>query len=191
MTNSPTFPIEFINNAQIVDDKDVFIIIKATNNEKKQCLVKIENNIGICKTVSAETNSLDYSYKLTDLSRNQDGNYEFNLTQMYSARVYLSVKYPLQLYIDSSKPGAIAIIDPDGFKTRDSNYYTIYDKFEFTYNNDGIWMNPTAVDFFSIPLQISIPTSTSAFQQAGLTDSRSQILNKVQEIFDAVESKEE
>jgi hypothetical protein len=32
MTNSPTFPIEFINNAQIVDDKDVFVTIKATNN---------------------------------------------------------------------------------------------------------------------------------------------------------------
>jgi hypothetical protein len=67
----------------------------------------------------------------------------------------------------------------------------IYDKFEFTYNNGGIWMNPTAVDFFSIPLQISMPTSTSAFQQAGLTDSRSEILNKVKGIFDEVGAKEE
>ncbi len=191
MTNSPTFPIDFINNAQIVDDKDVFVTIKATNNEKKQCLVEIKDNIGVCKTVTAETNALDYSYRLTDLSRNQDGSYEFNLTQMYSARVYLSVKYPLQLYIDSSNPGAIAIIDPDGFKTRDANYYTVYDKFEFTYNNGGMWMNPTAVDFFSIPLQISMPTSTSAFQQAGLSDSRSEILNKVKGIFDEVGAREE
>ncbi len=157
MTNMPKFPIEFINNARITDNDSTYIVAKATNADDKQCLVKIENGVGVCEAVTAQTDSASYSYKLSNLPKNSDGNPEFNLTQMHSGRIYVSMKYPLKLYIDSSKPENIAIIDPDGFKTRDSNHYTIYDKFEFTFNDKGLWINPTAVDFFSIPLQISLP----------------------------------
>ena len=104
MTTSPKFPIEFINNAEITDDSSTYIIAKATNTDKKQCLVKIENGVGVCEAVTAQTNSASYSYKLSDLPKNSDGNPEFNLTQMYSGRIYVSMKYPLKLYIDSSKP---------------------------------------------------------------------------------------
>ena len=183
MTNLPTFSIEFINNAKIADDKDIFIITKATNSDEKQCLVKIENNIGVCETVTAKTNSSDYSYKFTDLSKNQDGNYEFNLTQMHSSRLYISMKYPLKLHIDSTNPGDISIVDPDGFKTRDSNYYTIYDKFEFSYGDNGLFINPTAVDFFAMPIRISAPGSTSDFKESGLTKSRADVVKSVEDSF--------
>ena len=115
--------------------------------------------------------------------KNSDGNPEFNLTQMHSGRIYVSMKYPLKLYIDASNPGDLAIIDPDGFKTRDSNYYTIYDKFEFSYDSNGLFINPTAVDFFAMPIRISAPKSTSDFTASGLTDARSDILKGVGDIF--------
>ena len=74
-------------------------------------------------------------------------------------------------------------IDTDGFKTRDSNYYTIYDKFEFSYDSNGLFINPTAVDFFAMPIRISAPKSTSDFTASGLTDARSDILKGVGDIF--------
>ena len=76
----------------------------------------------------------------------------------------------------------MAIIDPDGFKTRDSNYYTVYDKFEFTFNEDGLWINPTSVDFFSIPIKLSLPTSPD-LKSSGFSDKRSDILASVWKEF--------
>jgi len=191
MTISPKFPIEFINNAKITDNDSTYVIAKATNADDKQCLVKIENGVGVCEAVTAQTDSASYSYKLSDLPKNSDGNPGFNLTQMHSGRIYVSMKYPLKLYIDSSNPDNLAIIDPDGFKTRDSNYYTIYDKFEFTFDDKGLWINPTAVDFLSIPLQISLPSSLSDFKNSGLSDKRSDILVSVAKEFSQSESKNE
>jgi len=113
MTISPKFPIEFINNAKITDNDSTYVIAKATNADDKQCLVKIENGVGVCEAVTAQTDSASYSYKLSDLPKNSDGNAGFNLTQMHSGRIYVSMKYPLKLYIDSSNPDNLAIIDPD------------------------------------------------------------------------------
>jgi len=182
MKNLTNFPIEFINNAKITDNDSTYIIVKATNADDKQCLVKIESNVGVCEAVTAQTDSVSYSYKLSDLTKNSAGNPEFNLTQMKSGRIYVSMKYPLKLHIDSSNPNKMAIIDPDGFKTRDSNYYTVYDKFEFTLNENGLWINPTSVDFFSIPIKLSLPTSPN-LKSSGFSDKRSDILTSVWKEF--------
>ncbi|WHA05413.1 beta-1,3-glucanase family protein [Candidatus Bandiella numerosa] len=182
MKNLTNFPIEFINNAKITDNDSTYIIVKATNADDKQCLVKIESNVGVCEAVTAQTDSVSYSYKLSALTKNSAGNPEFNLTQMKSGRIYVSLKYPLKLHIDSSNPNKMAIIDPDGFKTRDSNYYTVYDKFEFTFNEDGLWINPTSVDFFSIPIKLSLPTSPD-LKSSGFSDKRSDILASVWKEF--------
>jgi hypothetical protein len=182
MKNLTNFPIEFINNAKITDNSNTYIIVKATNADDKQCLVKIESNVGVCEAVTAQTDSVSYSYKLSALTKNSAGNPEFNLTQMKSGRIYVSLKYPLKLHIDSSNPNKMAIIDPDGFKTRDSNYYTVYDKFEFTFNEDGLWINPTSVDFFSIPIKLSLPTSPD-LKSSGFSDKRSDILASVWKEF--------
>ena len=88
MTTSPKFPIEFINNAKITDDSSTYIIVKATNADDKQCLVKIESGVGVCEALTAQTDSASYSYKLSNLPKNSDGNPEFNLTQLHSGRIY-------------------------------------------------------------------------------------------------------
>ena len=70
MKNLTNFPIEFINNAKITDNDSTYIIVKATNADDKQCLVKIEGNVGICEAVTAQTDSVSYSYKLSYLTKN-------------------------------------------------------------------------------------------------------------------------
>ena len=99
MTISPKFSIEFINNAKITDNDSTYIIAKATNTDDKQCLVKIENGVGVCEAVTAQTDSASYSYKLSNLPKNSDGNPEFNLTQMHSGRIYNFKGYFMDTYI--------------------------------------------------------------------------------------------
>jgi hypothetical protein len=184
------FPIEVINNANIISDQDMYLVATAVK-DYKQCIVKFADGIGDCEELTAETNLQEYNYKLSNFPLNSDNNPEFHLSEMSSGRVFLSIKYPLFLNIDSSNPKNLTIISPDGCKSTDRNYYTIYDKFEFTYNAGGLWINPTSVDFFSIPLKISLPSSTSSFKESGLEEARSDILDNVTREFGKYSSKDE
>lgn len=172
-------PVEIVNHTKIADDSAVYIAIKATNpSTNKQCLIHFDQSgHGTCDDVSAQTRFSDYSYALSSLPA--DGNnHVMYLPKVNSGRIYFSIGTPMEIFIDASNPGAIAIIDPDGFKPRDVNYYTLYDKIEFSYNDVGVWVNPTAVDFFSLPIQLQLKGLTS-----GLSQSRAAILNQVQTIF--------
>ena len=122
-------PVEIINNTKIADDNAVYIVVKATNpSTKKQCLVHFDKDgNGSCEDVTAQTHFSDYSYALSTLP--SDGNNRLiHLPKVDSGRIYFSVGTPMDLYIDASNPGSISIIDPDGFKPRDNNYYTLFDK---------------------------------------------------------------
>src|SRR5579872_3333920 len=179
-----SLPVEIINNVKIADDSKVYVVVKATDPAThKPCLVRFDKDgKGTCEVVTSQTHFSDYSYSLAALPSN-GSNHLISLPEVDSGRMYFSVGAQLNMYIDASNPGAIAIVDPDGFKPRDENYYTLYDKIEFSYNDHGVWVNPTAVDFFSIPISIQLPGSTSGFKQAGLLKSRSDILNQVHTIF--------
>lgn len=180
-----SLPMKIINNTSIADDSNVYIAIKATNpSTGKQCLVhfdKMSGN-GSCEEITPQTHFSDYSYALSDLP--QDGNKrQIYLPQVSSGRIYFSIGIPMDMYIDTSNPGNLTIVDPDGFKPRDTNYYTLYDKIEFSYNNNGSWINPTAVDFFSLPIRIQQTGSTSGVTTAGFSQSRADILSKAHDIF--------
>lgn len=177
-------PLQLVNNTKIADDSAVYIVVKATDpSTKKQCLVHFDKDgNGTCEDVTAQTQFSNYSYALSTLPA--DGsNRLVHLPKVDSGRIYFSVGTPMDLYIDASNPGSIAVVDPDGFKPRDVNYYTLFDKIEFSYNDMGAWVNPTAVDFFSLPIGLQLPGSTSGFTQAGLTQTRAAILNQVQTTF--------
>ncbi len=177
-------PVQIINHTKIANDDAVYIVVKATNpSTNKKCLIRFDKDgNGTCEDVSALTHFSDYSYPLSSLPSDGD-NHVVYLPKVISGRIYFSVGSPMDLYIDASNPGAITIIDADGFKPRDVNYYSLYDKIEFSYNNGGVWVNPTAVDFFSLPIGLKLPGSTSGFTQAGFTGSRADIFNHVQTIF--------
>jgi hypothetical protein len=117
--------------------------------------------------------------KLSSLEKDGNGNHIFHVAHIQSGRIYFSINSPLSLYFESSTQ---TIPDPDGFKTRDPNYYTLYDKVEFSFVDAGIWFNPTAVDFFSLPIEISDNSSVTT-KDAGLVDSRTAIFAKARSIF--------
>lgn len=181
-----SLPVEIVNNTKIADDKAVYVVVKATDPAtNKPCLVRFDKDgKGMCEVVTPQTQFSDYSYSLASLP-SSGSNHLISLPKVASGRMYFSVGSPMEMYIDTSNPGNLAIIDPDGFKPRDQNYYTLYDKIEFSYNNSGVWVNPTAVDFFSLPIGIQLPGSTSGFKQAGLLTSREAIFNQIHAVFNA------
>ena len=170
-----TFPITIDNQTNIATDENVYVAIKAIIDDK-DCMMAFDNSgNGTCEIVNKESDLSKYNYSLASIP------HQLNLPQTASGRVYFSVGYPVRLHVD---PNTDKIVDPDGFNPRDTNYYTLYDKIEYTFNDNGTWMNPTAVDFFSIPIRITQEGSTSSVKEAGYSSSREQVLDKVSQTFE-------
>lgn len=168
------FALTITNNTKIATNNQVYVLVKA-NTGTKDCFMQFDaNGYGTCETVNSNTKSETFSYKLSELPST------IYLPKTISGRIYFSIGYPMDMFVD---PNTLKIVNPDGFKPRDANYYTLYDKVEYSYTDAGTWMNPTAVDFFSIPIAISQPDSTSGATQAGLSESRSNIMQQIQGIF--------
>lgn len=181
-----TFPIELVNNSAIATDDEVYIVIKGENpSTKKAVFAQINPTTGIATVVqvNASTNANLYNYKLSELPL-IGGKRTLYLPYLASVRIYFSIQYPMDLHVALDNTGAYTIPDPSPFDPTDSNYYTLYDKIECTFDAvTGTYSNPTAVDFFSLPLQLEQSGSTSAFTISGFTDSRANIISVVQGQF--------
>lgn len=186
-----TFPIHLVNHSQLKsDDGDsppiyIFIKAKQPDNRHKPCVMKLTSRkngaLAQCKTVKPDTKLKPFNFTLSELPKVSDSNsnhaHQLYLPKAISGRIYLSVGSPMEMIVKHDNKGNLTIPDPDGFKTRDPNYYKLYDKVEFSYNDLGTWMNPTAVDFFSLPLGIHQPSADNR-QKAGFTTSSRQAILK-------------
>lgn len=153
---------------------NVYIVIKAQDTNNNACFLNLSNpSSTTCDVVNANTDSTSSQYSLDILSSpnyQKDYTFTFYAPFLTAARMYFSINYPMVLPIVSNVNGDLTITDPNAFNVMDPNYYTLFDKIELTYNEGGSWINPTAVDFISLPLSLSQPTSTSDFVSSGLTD---------------------
>jgi len=78
-------------------------------------------------------------------------------TPIFSGRLYISFETPVYINVSLSKTGAIGPAEPDEGSSTDPNYYTIWDKFEFTADGfDKLYSNTTCVDFVGIPMAYSV-----------------------------------
>ncbi|QFY42478.1 hypothetical protein F6R98_07445 [Candidatus Methylospira mobilis] len=171
-----------ISNKTNLSGVPVYLLIKAsTLNGNQQCIMSFDlNGLGSCNNITKDADLLDYeTVSLDYLPRDASGNTVVYLPQVGSGRIYFSVGQPLDLYYDINTG---LVTDPDGFNPRDVNYYTLYDKVEFSYTGNGVWTNPTAVDFFSIPISLT-DNNSQTVQSAGLTGSSYSIFKDVQNVF--------
>lgn len=168
------FPITIENNSKLMANNTVYIAIKASQ-DGHDCMMRIDDNgMARCEMVNSDTNLSIYNYALSSVKT------PIQLPRSESGRIYVSLGYPIQMHVDEKTN---KIVDPDGFNPRDSNYYTLYDKVEYTFTQNGTWINPTAVDFFAIPLHISQPGASSKVTEAGLSASRQTVINQVTDQF--------
>ena len=210
------FPIEITNNSGISSDHAYMLIkaeVQAGKDKGNNCFLDFSNGkLGVCKQVSLADPSWDSaaaSKSLLQLPKNANGNTEICVPHVASGRVYFSYKYPMDLPVVKDAEGKAKIVDADGFQPRDSNYYTLYDKAEFSFviGHDaetgkvwgGTWMNPTAVDFFSVPIRIEqkgstskihTPTGEKDLTATGFTEGRANIFTTLHQAIDKIADKD-
>ncbi|GAB4270418.1 MAG: hypothetical protein Tsb0018_02580 [Opitutales bacterium] len=179
---SQYFPVELVNNTNIASDEEIYVIMKAldpaTGNEA--FLAFDAQGVGAPASMTADTHSFEYSYKLSDLPVD-GGKRVLYIPRVESGRMYISIGYPMDMHVSEVGSG-LKIPDPDGFNPQDSNYYTLYDKVEFSYTDAGTWMNPTAVDFFSLPIRIEQSGSSTGYTTSGFYDARSSIFEQIRSV---------
>lgn len=177
-------PLKIDNNSKTLSNQDIYILIKGINpTTNSSCYVSIDSTTGIgtCVDTSGTTSSYSYSYPISSLLQTSDGCIIY-LPQVISGRIYVSLAYPLDLLTD---PASGVALDPDALNTSDPNYYILYDKVEFTYLASGspaVDFNPTAVDFFSLPLYIQLKTN-SGTQFSGFSQNRANIFSRIVAVF--------
>lgn len=178
------FPLEIANNTKVAGNDQVYVYIKAQtiNAPHHACVMKFNSQgQGDCIVVNDQTKMADYNYPLSFFPKAKNANNAFAayLPPTISGRIYFSIGSPMVFYTTKGAEGQHTIPDPDGFKTRDPDYYKLYDKVEYSYNQLGTWINPTAVDFFSIPIGIHQASSQSLKNSGFGKSSRTEIFNQV------------
>ena len=184
-------PVKIVDKLNNQDVKDLFFLAKGLHvsnqgiRDGDPCLVTFTKNaegigIGACEKVNATTKATSYWFKAADFTKG------LCMPMVESGRIYFSLNYRLDnLRVDTGSDGKDkpVIIEPDAFKPGDVDYHKLWDKIEFTYipNKDDltVWANPTAVDFFSLPIQLKLGDEVSGFSK-----SRSDIFTTVQKTFD-------
>lgn len=138
-----TYPLKIINNSNVSEDTYI-TVVDGTN------IYKVGDDGSLTKgPLLAKAYFQDYGKSIGN-----SGDFTIKIPKPFiSGRVYVSVGHPL---------GGVATNAPFYSKSSsDSNYYmsqVVYDKFELTYNDQGVlYIDPTSVDFFSIPLTMQNP----------------------------------
>lgn len=192
-------PLYFVNNTGFPDNQ-VHIFIKAgledVNKNVQDCVMTVgADNNASCTLIKdypgvsgasqgelsniAKTISANNSILLSSLHTDGNGGYLLYLPKVLSGRMYLSMGQNLSIGLVKDATGTLRLVDPDGFKVDDPNYYTLYDKVEFSYNDSGMWLNPTAVDFFSLPINLQDSGSNGEFSDVGFNTSRGAIMSSI------------
>jgi len=150
-------------------------------NAQVASLVKIQSN----------TNSKDYTYAIDSLQGYDTTNKTVTIymPHMQSGRCMVSMNYKLYMPIVASAGATptLSFQEPSVNDTTDVNNDIVYDKFEFTYDvsspgNGCFWINPTAVDFFSIPMNMEMngvgSGNVSNMKRSDIIDTITKVINR-------------
>lgn len=185
-------PFKLVNHLNNDEVTDVYLLAKGLHideegkPDKKLCVVKVtknENGIGIgtCEKVTAASKVSSYWFKLADFPNG------ICMPMVESGRLYVSLNHILD-NVNLRDDKELSFTEPDPFKPNDQDYYKLWDKIEFTYLIDEknhkptLWANPTAVDFFSLPITLQLGDQTENI--SGLAKTRSEIFTGVHKVFD-------
>lgn len=111
-------------------------------------------------------------------------NYFFTLAQakllklpkMDSGRIFVSIGEPMYIKILKAADGSIGFAGPNPLNGTDPNIGVYYDWYEFTWNDNAIFINTTQVDQFSIPLSLDVyGGDKTRHESSGITQTRAQI----------------
>lgn len=92
-------------------------------------------------------------------------------------RIYLSMGAKLSFFLTTN-----GLVEPAPWVSTDANANVLYDWTEFaraSSGGNGIFINTTTVDMFSIPLTVSVTSTAGVTQTQGIAGNRQGILNAI------------
>lgn len=144
-------PLTVVNRTDRYANGVIRMYIVGTNPAGQQGYVKSN---GVFTPCSPSDNGAD---GFADLSVPLAANGETTITLPHmSGRIYFAIDDKLRFKVVTDGNGRAALQYPAGWVSTDPNYSVLHDCMEFTFNNDGMFCNTTAVDMFSIPMAIQL-----------------------------------
>jgi len=127
-------------------------------------------------TISGQTDKYCEYYIRLDSLKQPDGKYSFTLAKSPGGRIWFSFKTPLYFHVNVENGIVIGLREPSTDNLTDPNYQTLFDKMELTYNDIGVTMNITSVDFVAIPLMFELKNNDSSYGTLGFNHTQAAII---------------
>ncbi|MCB1072225.1 MAG: hypothetical protein KDK96_03885 [Chlamydiia bacterium] len=167
-------------------DSDVYVVITGQNTSNDIGVLSIAGGIGTY-VLGVSGNTLDtYVYKFSSLPAS-GANRLIYLPEIISSRFWFSVDAPLKMSFNTTKTGAVGLVEPNFTNPNDPNFNIIFDKAELNFQltpSVSIFTDATAVDFFSMPIFIYLSSPDVAPQNnTGLTYARSTAMGYLEEVL--------
>jgi hypothetical protein len=179
----------YINSSGLSDDQ-IFLQVIGTNPKTgNQCFVSYDSQgNATLEDVTHMVDSEKFSYPLSFFSTSAiTGQKNLYLPCMLGSRIYTSINKKIEFLIVQNSKDQWTICAPNPLNPDDPNRDTIWDKTEFTISDQDVFINPTAVDDFSLPLVCSIKSTNGVIQQGGISVARSKIFRDLKEEFSSAE----
>ncbi|MFT0174487.1 beta-1,3-glucanase family protein [Paraburkholderia mimosarum] len=173
--------VDLQNNTQgaYTDDKVYVAVIARDPATGQFAWLKPDGTI-----VAPQVADNDAANHLTAPNGQNYSNYFFTLAQsktlqlppMFSGRVFVSLGSPLFIKINTDVNGNIGFAPPDPNNATDPSIGIPFDWYEFSYGNNGLWINTTQVDEFGFPLTQDVYSANgTVHQRTGITQRRADL----------------
>ncbi|WP_236028967.1 beta-1,3-glucanase family protein [Paractinoplanes lichenicola] len=93
-----------------------------------------------------------------------------------SGRVYMAMRDKIKFFITPD-----GFVQPAPWAPGDPNFNTLFDTSEFTFNDAGLWLNSSQVDFFGIPHAVTVTNGAGQTKRTGdvVNDGRNKVINAI------------
>jgi len=92
-----------------------------------------------------------------------------------SGRVYFSLGEKLKFFLTPD-----GLVQPAPWASGDANHGILFDWSEFTYNDDGLWLNSSQVDMFAVPHTVTVTGASGTTRSGDLVpNGRDNTINQI------------
>ena len=176
-----------VTNGQWRDDQ-IYVEILARNPNKKDAAnqdamsyitpdgtlvaLKEEDNNGPGHLTKNGQNYPNYAFTLAQAKL-------LKLPESESGRIFVSFGEPMYMSVVKGADGSIGFAGPNPLNGTDPNVGLYYDWYEYTWNDNALFINTTQVDQFSIPLALDVyGGNKTRHLNSGITQTRAQVLQE-------------
>lgn len=177
------YPVRIVNNtATNTPGLHPYLIFMAqdTSVAAYHCVMQLQYDatkkaqVGSLVRISTVTDSRKYSYCIDSLKGYDPVTRSVNILipNSISGRCMVSINHKLRMPVIAAGKADWVFQNPSVSTAADANYNIIFDKFEYTYDKTNtFYIDPTAVDFFSIPIRLTSHKGTSGVLPGANRDS--------------------